>query len=156
MAAEYVGLTADCRLTVTVRPAREAAEVEAAMDLRVRVFVDEQGVSRDEELDDLDDEATQIIAVDESGVVATCRLREVGGGVWKLERMAVDGRVRGLGVGDRLLAGAEEEVRSRGATEIVLHAQRRAEGFYASHGYVPEGDTFMEAEIEHIRMRKAL
>jgi predicted GNAT family N-acyltransferase len=141
---------------VTVRPARDAAEVEAAMDLRVRVFVGEQGVDAEEELDQLDDESLQIVGLDESRVIATCRLRDLGGGEWKLERMVVDRRVRRNGVGGRLLAGAEREARERGATEMVLHAQRRAEPFYAAHGYVPEGDTFVEAEIEHVRMRKDL
>jgi predicted GNAT family N-acyltransferase len=141
---------------VTVRPARDAAEIDAARDLRVRVFVAEQGVDASEELDDLDEVATQIIAADESGVIATCRLRQVEDDVWKLERMAVDRRVRGLGVGGRLLSGAEREVRSHGAREMVMNAQRPAEGFYASHGYRPEGKTFLEAGIEHVRMRKAL
>jgi predicted GNAT family N-acyltransferase len=148
-------LSADCRLTLTVRPARDAAEAEAAMDLRVRVFCDEQGVSREEELDGLDDEALQILALDESGVIATCRLRDLGA-EWKLERMAVEARARGLGVGARLLAGAEAEARNRGAEEMALHAQIHAQAFYASHGYVPEGEAFMDAGIEHIAMRKRL
>ncbi len=126
------------------------------MDLRVRVFVGEQGVDAEEELDDLDAESVQIVAVDEGGVIATCRLREIGDGEWKLERMAVERRLRGCGVGSRLLAEAEREVRQRRATEMVLHAQRRAEPFYASNGYLAEGDTFLEAEIEHVRMRKTL
>ena len=141
---------------VTVRPARDPAELEEAMDLRVRVFVDEQGVDPGEELDDLDDESVQIVGLDEGGVIATCRLRDLGGGQWKLERMVVDRRVRGNGVGGRLLAGAEREARERGATEMVLNAQRQAESFYAAHGYRAEGETFMEAEIEHVRMRKGL
>jgi predicted GNAT family N-acyltransferase len=149
-------LTADCRLTITVRPARDAAEVEAAMDLRVRVFVDEQGVDAEEELDELDDQSVQIVGLDDTGVIATCRLRDLGDGDWKLERMAVDPRLRRLGVGARLLEGAEREARDRGARHMVLHAQRRAEAFYASQGYLAEGDTFLEAEIEHVRMRKAL
>jgi predicted GNAT family N-acyltransferase len=148
-------LSADCRLTLTVRPARDATEVEAAMDLRVRVFCDEQGVSREEELDGLDDEALQIVALDESGVVATCRLRDLGA-EWKLERMAVEARVRGLGVGASLLVGAEAEARTRGAEQMVMHAQIRAEPFYAANGYAPEGEWFMDAGIEHIAMRKAL
>jgi predicted GNAT family N-acyltransferase len=121
----------------------------------MRVFCDEQGVSREEELDGLDDEALQIVAVDESGVVATCRLRGLGA-EWKLERMAVEARVRGLGVGARLLAGAEDEARARGAEQMVLHAQIRAAPFYAAKGYAPEGERFMDAGIEHIAMRKAL
>jgi predicted GNAT family N-acyltransferase len=140
---------------VTVRVARDPAEVKDAQDLRVRVFCDEQGVSPDQELDSLDAEATQIVAVDESGVIATCRLRFPDGGA-KLERMVVERRLRHLGVGGKLLEAAEDEARSQGAGAMVLNAQRRAEGFYASHGYVPEGETFMEAGIEHVRMRKAL
>jgi predicted GNAT family N-acyltransferase len=143
-------------LSVTVRRARDAAELEAAMDLRIRVFCGEQGVSEEEETDDLDDESTQIVGLDETGVVATCRLRDVGEGTSKLERMAVERRLRKLGVGSRLLAGAEDEARASGAKEMLLHAQRRAESFYASNGYVAEGDTFMDAGIEHVAMRKAL
>ena len=148
-------MNADCRLTPTVRRARDAAELRDAFDLRVRVFCDEQGVDPDEELDEHDDEAVQIIALDESGVIATCRLRSVGNAM-KLERMAVEQRFRRLGVGARLMATAEDEARAEGAPEMVLHAQRRAEGFYASCGYVAEGDTFLEAGIEHVAMRKAL
>ena len=125
------------------------------MDLRVRVFCDEQGVSREEELDGLDDEALQIVALDESGVVATCRLRDLGA-EWKLERMAVEARVRGLGVGASLLVGAEAEARTRGAEQMVMHAQIRAEPFYAANGYTREGEVFMDAGIEHIAMRKRL
>jgi predicted GNAT family N-acyltransferase len=143
-------------LTVTVRPIRDDAELEAARDLRVRVFCGEQGVDASEELDELDAVATHIVALDESGVIATCRVRELRDGQWKLERMVVEKRLRGSGVGARLLAGAERETRERGGSEMVLHAQRRAEAFYASNGYIAEGETFMEAEIEHVRMGKAL
>jgi predicted GNAT family N-acyltransferase len=149
-------LSADCRLTVTVRQVRTDAEVEAALDLRVKVFCGEQGVSEEEETDDLDQVAVHIVGLDESGVIATCRLREIGEGQWKLERMVVEKRLREAGVGSRLLAGAEEEARSRGAAEMVLNAQTRAEAFYASNGYAAEGDRFLEADIEHVRMRKAL
>jgi predicted GNAT family N-acyltransferase len=143
-------------LTVTVRTARDPAEVEAAKKLRVQVFCDEQGVSRDEELDGLDDEATQVVALDESGIVATCRLRYPEGGVCKLERMAVEPGLRKLGVGGRLLAGAEEEARRAGAETMILHSQLSAREFYDSHGYEAEGEIFVDADIEHIRMRKGL
>jgi predicted GNAT family N-acyltransferase len=148
-------LSADCRLTVTVRESRDQREVEAGKALRVRVFCEEQGVDPDEELDDLDDEATHILALDESGVIATCRLRFPEGNC-KLERMAVESRVRGLGVGGRLLAGAEAIASERGAATMVLNAQTRARDFYAANGYTPEGELFMEAGIEHVRMTKPL
>ena len=148
-------MSADCRLTLTVREARDDAEVAAAKELRVRVFCDEQGVSRAEELDEFEDSATHVVALDETGVVATCRLREVEGGT-KLERMAVERRLRGLGAGARLLTEAERLARERGVERMVLHAQTRAEGFYRGQGYEPEGERFDEAGIEHVRMTKPL
>ena len=138
-----------------MRPARDAEEIAAALRLRVRVFCDEQGVSAEEELDVLDDEAQHIVALDESGVVATCRLRFLEEGC-KLERMAVEKRLRGLGAGGRLLEEAEVIAGGRDADMVFLHAQRRAEDFYAAHGYRAEGETFMEAQIEHVRMAKPL
>jgi predicted GNAT family N-acyltransferase len=143
-------------LTVTVRKARDAAEVRAARDLRIRVFCDEQGVDPELEVDGLDDEATQVVALDESGIVATCRLRYPEVGVCKLERMVVDARYRKLGAGGRLLEWCEEEGRDAGATTMVLNSQVRAQDFYGSHGYEPEGEIFMDADIEHIRMTKTL
>ena len=140
--------------------------MEAARELRIEVFCDEQGVPRELEFDGKDDEATQVVAVDESGVIATCRLRFPGPGddrdsrgltgVCKLERMVVDRRLRGLGVGARLLAGAEDEARCKGASTMVLNSQLRAHDFYGSNGYVAEGETFLDAGIEHVRMTKAL
>ena len=120
------------------------------------MFCDEQGVDPALEVDGLDDEATQVVALDESGIIATCRLRYPDAGVCKLERMVVDARYRKLGVGGRLLEGAEEEGRAAGAVTMVLNSQLLAQDFYGSHGYVPEGETFMDADIEHIRMSKAL
>ena len=126
------------------------------MELRVEVFVDEQGVDPGEELDDLDAESTQIVALDESGVIATCRLRNPEEAVCKLERMVVKWRYRKRGVGASLLARAEAEAREHGASTMVLNAQRRAEAFYAANGYVAEGEPFLDAGIEHVRMTKAL
>jgi len=158
-------LSADFHPTLTIRPARDEAEVQQAQRLRVRVFCDEQGVSRDLELDGLDDESVQLVALDETGVVATCRLRLIGDAPaqetgaapeCKLERMVVESRLRRLGVGGKLLAAAEDWGRDEGAVAMVLNSQIRAEPFYASHGYAAEGEAFMEAGIEHVRMRKAL
>jgi predicted GNAT family N-acyltransferase len=138
------------------------------MDLRTRVFCEEQGVGKAEEFDGLDDEALQLVALDQSGVIATCRLRFLDRmpgreaedmpmvKSCKLERMAVERRLRGVGAGAALLAAAEDAARSGGATEMFMHAQRRSEGFYASQGYEVEGEEFMEAEIPHVLMTRPL
>jgi predicted GNAT family N-acyltransferase len=125
------------------------------MDLRTRVFCDEQGVGKAEEFDGLDEEAVQMVVLDGSTVVGTCRLRFLEGGC-KLERMAIERELRGTGAGVALLAACEEAARAEGAETMFMHAQRRAEGFYSAQGYEPEGEEFMEAEIPHVRMTKPL
>jgi predicted GNAT family N-acyltransferase len=141
---------------VTVRVARDAAELKDAQDLRVRVFCGEQGVAPELELDGLDDEATHIVALDESGVIATCRLR-FSGESCKLERMAVETDRRGLGVGMRLLEGAEDEARRQGAGEVELKGQVAARGFYERGGYTVLSEEIVEdAGIDHVRMSRAL
>jgi predicted GNAT family N-acyltransferase len=148
-------LSADPGLSLTVRPTEDRGEIEAAWALREQVFCGEQGVTPAEEFDGLEDEATQIVALAENGVVATCRLRRLGGDC-RLERMAVRKRLRGTGVGRALLECAEAVAREDGSPRMVLNAQTRALGFYAANGYAPEGEAFIEAGIEHVRMTKDL
>ena len=109
-----------------MRPTHDPDEIAAAMELRVQVFCEEQGVDGDLELDGLDHDCTQIVAVDRGSVVATCRLRLVEGSA-KVERMAVEKRLRGTGMGRLLLERAEREAKASGAPRMVLHSQRIAE-----------------------------
>ncbi len=60
--------------TVGLRRARDAAERSAAAELRIRVFCDEQGVSRQEEIDGRDDDAVHLVAIERGAVVGTCRI----------------------------------------------------------------------------------
>jgi predicted GNAT family N-acyltransferase len=140
---------------VEVRPALGDAEVEAAKELRLRVFSEEQGVAREAEIDGLDPAATHLVALRRGSVVATCRLRYPQGHC-KLERMAVEKNFRHTGIGTTLLAEAEREALREGVSEMVLNAQRQVEGFYASCGYLAEGETFLEEGIPHVQMRKQL
>jgi predicted GNAT family N-acyltransferase len=121
----------------------------------MRVFIDEQGVDASEEIDEHEATAIHVVVVDEGRVVATCRLRRVGADM-KLERMAVERDTRGGGVGTELLREAERIAAAEGAARMLMHAQTRARGFYASNAYEPEGELFFEAGIEHVRMTKAL
>ena len=138
-----------------VRVARDEKEIEAAKDLRIRVFSGEQGIAPGVEIDGLDPASTHVIALRRGNVVGTCRLRYPGGR-GKLERMAVDPALRRTGVGSLLVAEAEAEVRRQGSEEMYLHAQRRFKAFYASCGYESEGETFLEEGIPHVLMRKRL
>jgi predicted GNAT family N-acyltransferase len=129
------------------------------MQLRKRVFCDEQGVEPEAEIDGRDREAIHLVAVDDGRVVATCRLRAAGtdAGVYKLERMAVDRGFRGIGLGRRLVEAGEAEAKDEGATEMLVHSQLQARGFYERNGYAATSeDTFLEDGIEHVRMGRAL
>jgi predicted GNAT family N-acyltransferase len=140
---------------VEVRLARDETEIEEAKQLRLRVFAQEQGFSREADVDGLDPAATHLVAVRRGAVVGTCRLRFPPGNC-KLERMGVEQNLRGTGIGTELVHEAEREAARQGATEVVLHAQRPAEEFYAACGYGTEGDPFLEEGRPHVQMRKRL
>jgi predicted GNAT family N-acyltransferase len=139
-----------------VRPARDQSEVGSALALRHEVFCVEQGVSLADELDGRDGDALHLIVVEHDGaVVGTCRLLVEGSDV-KLGRMAVARSHRGRGLAQALLTEAEARARERGGDRIVLGAQLTARALYESAGYVPYGDVFLDAGIEHVMMAKAL
>jgi predicted GNAT family N-acyltransferase len=138
-----------------VRPARDHSEVDAALALRYDVFCIEQGVSLEEERDGRDDEALHLVVVDGGEVVGTCRLLPEGADV-KLGRMAVAASHRGRGLAAALLAEADAQGRALRARRIVLAAQLGAQALYDRAGYEPYGDVFLDADIEHVMMAKAL
>jgi ElaA protein len=139
------------RIAQEIRPARTTRERDAALDLRRRVFCDEQGVAPELEPDERDSDALHLVAVSERGVVGTCRL-VFDGPTAKLGRMAVERAARGHGVGADILEAALAAARDAGARRVALNAQTGAVGFYARAGFVARGDRFDEAGIEHVRM----
>jgi predicted GNAT family N-acyltransferase len=139
-----------------VRPARDAAEVRAALALRHEVFVVEQGVPIDEEIDAHDDEdALHLVAVEDGRVIATCRVVP-DGATAKLGRVAVGADARRRGIASRLLAEGEVRARGLGARRVALAAQTDALPLYERAGYSPYGERFMDAGIEHQMMEKRL
>ena len=126
------------------------------VDLRTRVFVDEQGVPPEIEQDHRDATAVHALSRDAGGrVVATGRLL-LGDGVASIGRMATDAGARGSGHGAAVLAELHRQAALRGVPEIELHAQVSARGFYQRAGYAPVGDVYEEAGIEHVTMRRTL
>ena len=126
----------------------EAALAELR-SVRDEVFVGEQGVPITLEHDALDPLCTHVLArLLDGSPVGTARLtpeRHIG-------RMAVRAAWRGRGIGDALLRALLDEARKRGWPEVRLNSQAGAIGFYARHGFQPEGERFMEAGIEHQAM----
>lgn len=129
---------------------------DAASEIRMAVFVEEQGVAADEELDGNDADAVQFLARDGDEPIGTARLRFPEPNVGKAERIAVRESARGDGVGAALMRGVEEAAREDGAAVVVLHAQTHVEGFYRRLGYETVSEEFEEAGIPHVEMRKPL
>jgi len=134
---------------------------EHATPIRFTVFVEEQQVPEEIELDAHDASSLHALARDaEDAVVGTGRLlpceengdRRIG----HIGRMAVLAPWRGRGVGSAILRALVEAARSRGDTDIVLAAQVQAIGFYRAHRFAAEGEEFLEAGIVHRLMRLPL
>lgn len=103
-----------------------------AKEIRVRVFVEEQGF---QEFDSVDNYATHVVAFDEGRAVATCRYFYQDG-YYLIGRFAVVKQYRSIGLGGKLLEFAKSQIEKLGGKEIRIHAQKRAEGFYQKQGYV--------------------
>lgn len=117
--------------------------------IRHEVFVVEQDVPVELELDDMDAYCTHVVVYQAEQAVGTARLLPDG----HVGRMAVRMDARGSGVGNRMLQALMRYTQTRGDACVRLNAQLQAEAFYARHGYVREGDIFLDAGIPHIAMR---
>jgi ElaA protein len=142
-------------VTLSVAVAGSKDQVDQAMALRRIVFVEEQGVPLAEEIDGLDDQATQLVALDGDDVVATCRLL-LDGTTVKLGRMVVAKERRREGIAAEMLRVADQEATLLGGEQIRLAAQTYATALYEQAGYLAYGEPFPDAGIEHIWMSKQL
>jgi len=126
-----------------------------ALPLRMAVFVDEQKVPAEMELDEHDPVCVHAVLLDDDGTaIATGRLLPVGehDAMCHIGRMAVRRDRRNVGLGGRVLDALVQASRRRGDAGVRLHAQCSAQGFYAGRGFVAQGDRFDEAGIEHVGM----
>ncbi|MCY4096235.1 MAG: GNAT family N-acetyltransferase [Gammaproteobacteria bacterium] len=125
----------------------EAAET--LKTIRFKVFVEEQSVPVDEELDGMDEVSTHFLATVRDRPVGVARLMPSG----QIGRMAVLISYRRHGIGALLLHAAVKEALENGFPEPFLHAQTHALGFYAQNGFSAFGEIFLDAGIEHRAMR---
>ena len=123
-----------------------------ASPIRFTVFVEEQGVPFEIELDEHDPLSVHALVFDQGKPVATGRLLPDG----HIGRMAVLKEWRGRGIGALMLTRLIERAKARGDREVVLSAQIHAAPFYAAHGFVAHGEEYMEAGIRYQEMRRRL
>lgn len=149
-----------------IRLASSAAERSAAYAVRTDVFVAEQGVPVELELDELDETADHFVAYDDGRPVGAGRLvveppgfegADVSlGPVGHLGRLAVRPDLRGSGLGMDLVRAIESRARDRGLAVMALSAQTHALGFYERLGYTAYGPEFDDAGLPHRWMRRGL
>jgi len=129
-------------------------EQEGLLSIRREVFIEEQQVPEEMEIDGLDEACAHVLAEDVDGnAIGTARLMPEG----RIGRVAVLNSWRRCGVGAGLMANLEEEARGLGMLRLTLHSQTWTIPFYESIGYaVMEGEEFVEAGIPHRLMEKGL
>ena len=131
-------------------------ELKAVFEVRKQVFVGEQGISEELELDGHDSEALHIVVQNEERTIGTTRVLFPAPGQAKIERMAVLKPYRHRGIGSGIISFLYEELKSRQVEQMVLHAQYPAVAFYKSCGFEESGPPFWEAGIKHIKMERQL
>jgi YbgC/YbaW family acyl-CoA thioester hydrolase len=128
-----------------------------ARAIRTAVFVHEQQIPAEMEWDAADASCVHAVAYNRFGMaLGTGRLLEHAPGVAKIGRMAVLQAMRGADIGRALLDSLVDCARQRGETEVLLHAQRSAAGFYTRAGFSARGSPFEEAGIAHVEMVRTL
>lgn len=133
-------------------------QLQAAFAIRMAVFVDEQGVAPDNELDAYDTltAAQHFLLTDDERPVGTARLRFIANDTAKLERICVLLNHRKGGMGRIIIEGLEEHARAHQQVRAILHGQTQAEGFYNKLGYETVSAVFYEEAIPHVEMSKNL
>ncbi len=128
-----------------------------AASVRTEVFVQEQGIPREDEWDEADKTAVHAVVYNRMDMpLATGRLLVAEPGVGKIGRMASKRVLRGSQLGRQVLDALVQKAKARGDQEIILHAQRSAAGFYAKSGFQERGEPFDEVGIAHVEMYKSL
>ena len=123
-----------------------------ASPIRFEVFVREQRVPAEIELDAMDALSLHAVGFVDGKAVATGRLLPDG----HIGRMAVLQAWRGRGIGGAILERLIEAGRERGDAKIALSAQVHALEFYLAHGFQAEGEVYEEAGIAHQAMVRRL
>ena len=131
------------------------AEVDAFL-VRQEVFILEQRVPAELELDELDSSAAHVLAYQDAHCIGTGRLVNLSAKQAQIGRMAVLAKFRGKGIGKQILQKLVDLAASRGVLEIILHSQVSAIPFYGKLGFQAQGGVYEEAGIPHRNMMLTL
>lgn len=143
---------------MNVKRVTNEKDLKVAFAIRKAVFVKEQGVPLEDEFDQFDTLnglCEHILVHYNEQPVGTGRIRFIDG-VGKLERICILEPYRKFGLGKIIIKALEEIAEEQEASQVTLHGQTQAEGFYKKLGFHSSSPIFMEDGIPHILMLKQL
>ncbi|PKR79355.1 GNAT family N-acetyltransferase [Halalkalibacillus sediminis] len=141
---------------MNIKQVESRQQLEDAYNIRKIVFVEEQNVPMEEEMDEHDETSIHFVGYDPEGKpVAASRLRFVDE-YGKLERICVLKDVRGNHYGQQIIGEMEKRILIEGYQKAKLNGQTHAEDFYKNLGYETVSGEFMDAGIPHVTMIKKL
>lgn len=123
-----------------------------ACAIRKQVFIEEQGVPQDLELDEFDPICWHALAFEGPQCIGTGRVVDMGMNQGQIGRMAVLANFRGKGVGRAILLKLIELAQTQKISSLILHSQVMAIPFYEKLGFTPQGPIYKEAGIDHRNM----
>lgn len=138
---------------MTFKIVENQQELEDAFSIRRTVFIDEQNVPAEEELDQHEDEATHFVLYHEGSPIGAGRFRFVNG-YGKVERICVLKEARKTGAGKKIMMGIEDYALDQDIHKLKLNSQTHAIPFYAGLGYEVVSEEFLDAGIPHKTMIK--
>ena len=136
-------------------------ELNLGFALRIKVFVEEQKVPIELELDEKDNSENTVHVgfFDNNKLIGVARLIDLDKDVIHIGRVVIDKEYRGQGIGRELIIGCENIAQQILKRKIIieLSAQIQAENFYKSLGYNRVNNKiYLDAGIEHVDMRKEI
>ena len=120
--------------------------------IRYKVFVEEQNVPEELEIDGLDNEAKHVLAFVNEVPIGTGRILSDG----HIGRVAVLEKHRGLGIGKLIMKELVKCAQDMNLEKVWLSSQWHAHSFYLDLGFVCVGEIYEEAGIDHIKMFRSL
>lgn len=138
-----------------VKIAENEEELNEAFVIRKKVFVTEQNVPMEEEIDQYENEATHFILYDESAPIGAGRFRIIDG-YGKVERICILKEARKNGAGKAMMDEIEKFAQKKGLKKLKLNAQTHAIPFYDKLGYRISSEEFLDAGIPHKTMIKSI
>ncbi|QHE61029.1 GNAT family N-acetyltransferase [Rossellomorea vietnamensis] len=140
---------------MNVEVAKTEDQIQEVFHIRKTVFVEEQQVPLEEEIDEYENDSTHFVLYDQNKAVGAGRFRILDG-VGKVERICVLKSIRGKGAGRTLMLGIEEYAKRQPLSQLKLNAQTYAIPFYEGLGYQVTSEEFLDAGIPHKTMKKTI